>query len=54
MSMGHGSTCCRECHHKAKRQETRGKDAGYQPLLERENGEDGYRDPEANATSDAV
>ena len=52
--MGQGSTCCRECHHKAKRQETKGKDAGYQPLLERGDGENGHRDLEANATSGAV
>ena len=34
--------------------ETREKDADYQSLIERESGEGGYRDLEADATSGAV
>ena len=34
--------------------EARGKDEGSQSLLERENGENGYRDLDADATSGAV
>ena len=54
LSVDRGSTCCRECQRKVKRQETRGKDGGSQPLLEKGNGDGGYRDVEANATGEAV
>lgn len=54
LNVGRGSTCCRECHHKAKRQDTRGSGGGYQPLFEREGAGDGYQDLEANVTSGDV
>ena len=45
LHMGHGSTCCPECHRKAK---MRADDGAIHPLLDgAQNGE--YEDLEANA-----
>ena len=47
LNLGNRSTCCAECHHKAKRGATGG-DGANRSLLEREQYDEHYQDIERN------
>ena len=49
LNMGYGSTCCADCHHKAKRQAGKADDGANQSMLLPEQYRDDYQDIEANA-----